>query len=447
MARFIGTALGAGDGAIVILTPPHRQMLEALLAANGLDVERVRISGRYVVLDARQTLGKFLVDGMPDPARLAYTIGNVVAGVRSAMQVPTNAIAAFGEMVALLWKKGNGAAAIRLEQLWTSLTGELRLSLHCAYSINDFYLPEHTESLRQICAEHSHGTVNESYLALAGEDERLHQVVRLQHPEQLCEELLRANQQLERQLASHNQSEQRLRLSEESLRGLSAALLRTQDQERRRLGRELQDAVGQHLTAVKMNLHLLKCDVQDNVPASVAQIDQCAELMDLAIRHVRQTSYTLYPPMLDELGLRTAVEWYLQDFSERTRIQVSLQISQEIGRLPAEVEVCAFRVIQECLNNVQIHSRSCIAQVRIDFSGGELRLEIRDHGAGIDDFTLKCAREFVGTLGIGLRSVHHRLRQLRGSWDLASDANGTVVRALIPIEAVAARQAAGSSLK
>ena len=431
LSRFVGTALGAGDGVLVIATRAHREALTQRLIANGLDTGRAIRRGRYVELDAEETPAKFMINGMPDATLFTSIIGSAISGIREALRMDNPNIAAFGEMVALLWKDGNGEAAVRLEQLWNTLAEEFHFSLHCAYPIAEFHREEHSAVFQKICAEHTAVIPDESYTALASEDERFRNIAHLQQREQVYEALRRTKEQLESEVAARMHAEQRLRLSEESLRSLSGDLLRTQDEERR-LGRQLHDSVGQYLAAIKMSLDLLKFDVQGQVPGSDQQIAECMGMADKAIAEIRTISYLLYPPMLEEMGLRTAIEWYLHSFAERSKLIVTLNVSSELRRLPRDIELCVFRILQEALANVHRHSGSATAQIQLGNEYGMIRLEIRDQGCGIHPLMMKCAQETVGMLGVGLRGMDERVRQLGGKLELSTSEKGTTVTATIP---------------
>ena len=431
LSRFVGTALGAGDGAVVIATQAHLDALADRLEANGLDVPRAIEQGQFVMLEAAETLAAFMIDGMPDANLFTSAVGTVIADVRRALKADNSHIAAFGEMVALLWEDGNSQAAVRLEQLWNALAKTHRFSLHCAYPMKGFDLEEHSQPFRQICAEHTAVIPDESYTALPSEDERLRDIARLQQRDQMYETLRRTKEQLEKEVAARFQAEQKLRNSEESLRDLSNNLLRSQDEERRRLGRELHDSVGQYLAAMKMSLNLLRFDV-GNVAGADRQIQECVQLAEEAMKEIRTISYLLYPPMLEEMGLRTAIEWFLQGFEERSRIKVTLEVFPNLGRLPRDIELCVFRVLQESLTNVHRHSGSATAQVHLSMQDGTVRVEIRDQGKGIDPESMNTAQDTVGMLGVGLRGMNERVCQLGGKLILCSNDNGTTVTATLP---------------
>ncbi len=234
----------------------------------------------------------------------------------------------------------------------------------------------------------------------------------------------RAQQALEKSHAA-------LIASEHSLRELSGRLLRMQDEERGRLGRELHDTIGQYLSALKMTLEVLTSTPPPK--RSEEQLAECIRITDDCIREVRTISYLLYPPMLEEMGLETAIEWHIDGFTKRSGIRVEYEVENEIGRLPRDIEVALFRIFQESLTNVHRHSGSPTAQVRLWLEKGKVILEVQDQGKGAPAGVLESSSDSLGTLGVGLRGMNERVRQLGGELKLASSDKGMMVRATIPL--------------
>jgi signal transduction histidine kinase len=341
-------------------------------------------------------------------------------------------------MVALLWANGQADAAIKLEQLWNDLARQHAFSLRCAYPITGFRDATHADHFLKICSEHSAVIPGESYTALLSDKARLRNIAELQQKAEALENekaLLHALRQtksdLEKEVAERREAQRKLRQSELSLRELSAHLLRTQDEERRRLGRELHDSVGQYLAVLKMGLDSLHSRPAIRDDASAKQMADCLKLVDQSIKELRTMSYLLYPPMLEEMGLKTAIHWYVEGFAKRSGIDVQVDISPALRRLPREIELTAFRVLQESLTNVHRHSGSPTARIRVSLEGGSLHLEIQDFGRGMPSNVLEKSREALGTMGVGLRGMNERLRQMGGSLSLLSD-GGTTVRASLP---------------
>jgi len=180
LTRLVSTALGTGGSAIVIATKPHSEALTQALHARGLDTMAPIRQGRFILLDAAETLAKFTVDGWPDSARFCELIGGCVAHAKDASHGGNSRVVAFGEMVSLLWAEGKPDAAIRLEQLWNDLAKTYSFSLRCAYSIGSFAREEDSEPFLKICAEHSAVIPSESYTELSSDVERLRNISQLQ---------------------------------------------------------------------------------------------------------------------------------------------------------------------------------------------------------------------------------------------------------------------------
>ena len=229
----------------------------------------------------------------------------------------------------------------------------------------------------------------------------------------------------------------------EIVRELSARLLQIQDEERRRIARELHDSVGQMLAAVSMNMANVHREAEALSPEAAKSLEDNTGLLEQLSIEIRTISHLLHPPLLDEVGLESALQWYIDGFSERSKINVDLQLPEDFGRLPRNLEITLFRVVQECLTNIHRHSGSSTASIRVERLQNEVRLEIRDAGKGIPKETQ--ATLTSGKLsGVGLRGMHERLRQMGGQLDVQSNGTGTLILATLPIEVIPAREAAAS---
>jgi PAS domain S-box-containing protein len=247
------------------------------------------------------------------------------------------------------------------------------------------------------------------------------------------ENLLRVNSELAAEAKERLSAQERLANSERSLRELSLHLLKTQDEERRRIGRELHDSLGQYLAMVKMNMDSLEEDLAGNERAS-EQVARCIKLVEDSIKEVRTISYLLYPPMLEEVGLKSAIPWYLDGFSKRSNIKTTFEADPEYPRLGKEVELALFRVLQESLTNVHRHSGSTTADIRLTRKDGRVVLEISDQGKGIPrELLTQSNQTWIGSMGVGLRGMNERIRQLGGELEISSSESGTVVTAGVPV--------------
>jgi len=232
-----------------------------------------------------------------------------------------------------------------------------------------------------------------------------------------------------RDITDRKRAEQRLADSERSLRGLSLHLLRTQDEERRRIGRDLHDSLGQYLAALKIQLDLLLA----SSGSEANKIEECRRLTEESIKEVRTISYLMYPPMLEEVGLKSAIPWYLEGFSKRSGIATTFDVSPDFGRLSLDVELAMFRVLQESLTNVHRHSGSPNAKVCLSAQGDVAVLEISDSGKGLAATGLEIgAEDWMGSLGVGVRGMRERMQQLGGDLEISSTEHGTTVTASVP---------------
>ena len=429
LSRFIGTALGAGEAALVIATREHRDGLARKLKMWGLDTNWAVAQGRYVALDAAETLSKFMRDGWPDAARFAEVVGGLIEKVRAASGSEARRVAAFGEMVALLWMEGKADAAIRLEELWNDLARTHAFSLRCAYPMSSFCREEHGDLLLKICAEHSAVIPGESYTALASEDERLRGVAQLQQKAAALENEVAERRMVEEKLRrSQSELESLVEQRTAALRQLSSRLLNLQDTERRRIARELHDSLGQYLVALKLNVEILR-----RSPAQMELWSQSEELMERCIAEVRTLSYLLHPPTMDAVGIASAARWYVEGFGLRSGLKLTLDAPDDPVRLPDAIELALFRVLQEALTNVHRHSGASAANILIRRSSGQVVLEVNDNGHGMSQEMLDRFREAGTGTGVGLMSMHERARELGGTIQIESGSTGTSVRIAIPV--------------
>lgn len=565
VSGFVGSALAAGDAAVLIATGPHRKGVEQVLAKRGMEIAQATREGRFIALDATATLAKFMVDGFPDERRFNEVIGASLTKAALSVAGGRRRIAAFGEMVNILWATGNFEAALRLEQQWNRLAEQHSFSLLCAYPIAGFNSAKHTDSFLKICAEHSTVFPSESFPAMSREEDRLRSVSLLQqqavalqsesallqseqrfrlfvdavrdyaifmldtqgnittwnagaerikgykpweiigqhfsvfYPEKdlkaekpafelkvaaregrfedegwrlrkdgtmfwanviitaikdeggrllgfgkvtrdltekkiVLEDLERAHERLKKEVAERRGAEKKLHKSEESLRKLSLHLLRTQDEERKRIGRDLHDSLGQCLAILKINLDSVQLALPSAQAKAISQIEQCLQLTDEAIREVRTIAYVLYPPMLEEMGLNSAISWYLDGFASRSQIKITFDVAPDLKRLPRPVELALFRVLQESLTNVHRHSESPAAHIRLFEEKGSAVLEIEDEGKGFPQAMLDLnSDDLASSFGVGLRGMNERLRALGGMIELKpAKRQGAIVRAVVP---------------
>jgi len=216
---------------------------------------------------------------------------------------------------------------------------------------------------------------------------------------------------------------------EEELREFSRRLYQSQDEERRRIARDLHDSTGQKLSLLAIDLSM----ITDELPAESRNkiLLQCQFLIGSISDEIRTLSYLLHPPMLDECGLNTAIQWYVSGINQRHGLHVKVEISHELRRLSEEAELAIFRVVQASLTNVHLHSKASEAKVKIEQNLDGVTITVSDDGQGIPDGVLDHSSR-IKTVGIGITGMRERVKQLGGSLEIETGHNGTSVRATVP---------------
>jgi PAS domain S-box-containing protein len=217
----------------------------------------------------------------------------------------------------------------------------------------------------------------------------------------------------------------------ELLQHLSQRLMKVQDEERRRIARELHDSAGQLLSGLKMSLGAIVRATKSSSPEVVEEVGESHKIIEQLTQEIRTMSYLLHPPLLDEIGLSAALAWYIRGLSERSGLEISLSAPEDYERLPLEIELVLFRLIQEALTNIHRHSGSKTAAIRISVDAEEVVVEIEDHGCGISPARLS-AIQSQGS-GVGIQGMRERIRQLHGHLNITSNESGTLIRVSLPI--------------
>jgi len=226
------------------------------------------------------------------------------------------------------------------------------------------------------------------------------------------------------------------------LRDFSQRLMQAQDEERRRIARELHDSAGQTLTVLGISLAQLVQKAGRRAPQLATDAEMIQEAVQQLHREIRTTSYLLHPPLLDENGLTSALQWYVQGLVERSGLEIQLDIAEDFGRLPRDLELVVFRVVQESLTNIHRHSGSKTAKIRIAREADAVSVEIQDEGGGM--LPEKLAEIHSGRSGVGIRGMRERIRQFEGLMNIESGSSGTRITVAIPIPASAlSTEAAG----
>lgn len=261
--------------------------------------------------------------------------------------------------------------------------------------------------------------------------------LRATEAEEARQQLTELNDTLERRVQERTVE---LEAANNSLRELSHRLLVIQDDEHRRIARELHDGVGQLLAAIAINVSLVNLEADKLSQRARDAITDNASMVQEIVRSIRTISHLLHPPLLEESGLASALSWYVDEFGQRSGIKVAFHCAPELGRLSSEMEIAIFRIVQESLGNVLRHSQSPTATVVLDIADGYVNLAIRDEGTGIPverQNQLKTGSRG----GVGLRGMRERVRQLDGTLQIHSGVSGTEIAVVLPCRRESSRDA------
>lgn len=248
-------------------------------------------------------------------------------------------------------------------------------------------------------------------------------------------------------LVSSSDITDRKRLEEERLQAekelgqLTARLFNLQDEERRRIARELHDGTAQNLFAISMDIDLLRKKFSNGNSECNGLLDETRSLCDQSLQEIRTLSYLLHPPLLDQAGLVSALRWYVDGFAKRTGIEVHFVALDNIGRMRSEIETALFRIVQEALTNIRRHSQSETASIKMRRDTRQILLEIEDRGRGMNVSDHLDPADEMHDLGVGIPGMRQRLRQLGGRLDIKTSGAGTTVTASIPLSGVTAEDA------
>jgi signal transduction histidine kinase len=251
--------------------------------------------------------------------------------------------------------------------------------------------------------------------------------------------LQKANEELEERVKERTAELER---SNESARRLSARVLAVQDEEGRRIGRALHDSLGQYLAALKINLD----ELQARGGSEATLVSDCSEMVSQCLTETRTISHLLHPPLLDELGFDSATRLFVDGFSRRSGLNVTLDLASESAtRLAASLEIALFRAVQEGLTNIHRYAEATSANITLTRDEAKLRLTIKDNGKGIPASLLKQIRDGTAESGVGIAGMRERLRELNGVLEIQSDGSGTMLAITAPAIARTREQALFSS--
>ncbi|MDQ2974852.1 MAG: ATP-binding protein [Acidobacteriota bacterium] len=439
LSGFIGTALTAGEGAVVVATKSHRDGLDELLTANGLDVSIARASGRYVSLDAAETLSKFMVNGSPEPGRFREVIGNLISSVTDGRA----RVRAFGEMVALLWAEGNHTGAIRLEELWNDLQNTHSFSLFCAYPMNGFGGEQFAEPLSGVCTVHSRVIPAESYAEISNLDARLRAIAQLQQKAR----------SLEAEVAERQQAEERLQLSliaEQMARAEAETANRMKDEFLATVSHELRTP----LNAIIGWSHLIRSGSLDQATLvrAVETIDRNAKSQAQLIEDILDVSRMITGKLrlnnepVDIASVINAAIDSVQLAVDSKNLQLEVTLDPSARHTLGDSSRLQQVVWNLLANAIKFTPSGGRIEVKVKRAGDDLQIRVSDTGQGISPeflpFIFDRFRQADGTttrahggLGLGLAIVRH-LVELHGGTiraESAGEGNGSTFTVRLPL--------------
>jgi len=230
----------------------------------------------------------------------------------------------------------------------------------------------------------------------------------------------------------HNTPEASVSSRTESLHALSQQLLKARDEERRSVARDLHDSTGQTLSALKMAVDKIRTRFKGD-KVTFDELTDISGIVDQALQEIRTTSYLLHPPLLDELGLSSAASWFVEGFSKRSGIQVNVDFPHSKERLPRDIEMVLFRILQESLTNVHRHAGASVVNIVLERQEHAVHLSVEDNGHGMPPGLLKRVRNATSHSGVGLAGIRERIRDLNGELDVTSTSKGTSLRVTVPL--------------
>ncbi|MGI8898711.1 MAG: hybrid sensor histidine kinase/response regulator [Pyrinomonadaceae bacterium] len=435
LSGFIGAAINSGDGALVVATDAHREGLDELLRANGLDLISAKARGQYVSLDAAETLSQFMVDGSPEPRRFNKVIGNVIESVTDGR----TCVRAFGEMVALLWAEGNYAAAIRLEELWSDLQKNYSFSLFCAYPMNGFSGEKFVQPLTGVCTAHSRVIPAEGYADLVNHDDRLRAIIQLQQKAKTLQAEIRQREEAQEELRASLVREQMARAEAESANRMKDEFLATVSHELRT-----------PLNAIMGWSHMLRSGRLDQATMARAfeTIDRNAKSQAQLIEDILDASRVITGRLRLNLGpvdvasvINSAID-SVQLAADSKGIQLEVTLDPSVRHTLGDSSRLQQVVWNLLANAIKFTPSGGRVEVRVERANAALQVCVSDTGQGISAEFLpfifdrfrqadSTSTRAHGGLGLGLSIVRHLVELHGGSVEAQSAGLGSGTTFLI----------------
>lgn len=416
----------------MVATESHRQSLAFELRHQAIPLTSFIEEGRYVAFDAAETLDQFMIENTPDAPRFRQILGDVISCAACVAPREYSKVVIFGEMVALLWQRGEVQAALRLEQLWNELSQDYSFQLRCAYPITSFDQDVHRELFDRICAEHNFVIPAESHSTPDEDDrDRLRAIAQLQQTEQVLKSEALGRRVAEAQRREiQNQNDHLIdeirkhEAVEEELRKFARRLLNTRDEEQRRIALELHENTAQLLAALSLYFGVMHQEKASLNPRLARAIASSRSVSDNLLSEIRKLSHLLHPPTLDEMGVATALKEFIDEFVKSHGAKVELRVAENLGRFNRNLEITVFRIVEEALANVHSRSRDVSTLVRVSRSSSTLMVEIESH-SGKGNEVPRTDGRFTG--------IHERVMEHGGSVQFTSTPAGTRLAVKLPL--------------
>ncbi len=454
LGGFIGAGLGAGEGCVVVAGKPHRDGLDRWLQASGLDLKDARAAGRYVSLDAAETLATFMVDGRPEPERFNEVVGRIV---EQAERAGSGRVRVFGDMVAHLCGGGQHDAAINLEGLWNGLRESHSFPLFCAYPLTNFEGRSLTSSLAEVCAAHSAVIPAESYTSLDSAGDRLRVVVELQQKARALEAEVAEHERTEERLRAVLEERERLLAREQAARAEAESASRLKDQFLAVVSHELRTP----LTAISGWTNILREGQLDEKATAHALeiIERNARLQTQIIEDLLDVSRIITGKLCLEVQpinpgsfIEAAID-ALRPAAEARGVSVKKVIGAGVGAIagdPTRLQQVVWNLLSNAIKFTPPGGR---VHVRIERAGSHVKLEVSDTGEGIGPEFLPHVFErfrqadmsttrMHGGLGLGLAIVRHLVELHGGTVQARSGGagHGSTFTVMIPLVGVYRRE-------
>jgi signal transduction histidine kinase len=434
LSAFVRAALDGGTSAIVVATRSHCVSLADQLRRDGTDLTSAIGHGRYVALDAAETLDRFMLNGSPDELRFGECIGDAISCSAHAALRENPTVSIYGEMASILWQRRDTKGALRLEELWNQLSAHYSFHLLCGCPIASFDRETHTDLFSQICGQHDAVIPAEGFPEPAVENDHSRTVALLQQTEQVLKselaerlaaeaqvcELQSQNQELIEELRQHQ-------AIEEELRRFTRRLLTARDEEQRQIAAELHENTAQLLAALSVYFGVLHQEKDSLNPRLAKAVAGSRSVSDSLLTEIQKLSHLLHPPTLDDLGLMIALGDYIDGFIKSHGARVELEISENLGRFDRHLEITVFRIVEEALANAKPRSGTVFTAVRLTRIRSMLLLEIETHQSsqtGVDRNPRRETR-FTG--------IHERVMEHGGSVQFSSNPSGTRLAVKFPL--------------